>query len=165
MNKELKGTPLSTEDFQNNRVCTTTSDPNAHYAWDTGIAIGRFLKELKAGKIFGTHCQKCKRTVVPPRVFCELCMSSNIEWKELKDTGRINTFSLCYVDWDAKVVKEPYLPAVIEIDGASAGIGILHVLDEVAPKAIKIGMKVQAVWKEPIERKGDITDIKYWRPL
>ena len=162
---ELKGTPISKQDLESGKVLFTRGDPNAHYTWDTGIGIGRYLEGLRKGKIFGTYCKKCNRTVVPPRVFCELCFSPNIEWTQLKDTGIINTFSICYVSWNAERVQTPYLPAVIEIDGASKGHGILHLLDEVDPKTIKIGMKVKAMWKRPEERTGAITDIQYFKPL
>jgi uncharacterized OB-fold protein len=54
---------------------------------------------------------------------------------------------------------------VIEIDGASPGMGILHLLDEVDPDDIFIGMKVRAVWRPEEERSGAITDIKYFKPL
>ena len=60
--------------------------------------------------------------------------------------------------------EKPELPAVIEIDGASPGMGIMHRLGEVDPKKIRIGMKVKAVWKPAAEREGSITDIKYWKP-
>jgi uncharacterized OB-fold protein len=85
-----------------------------------------------------------------------------------KDTGRINTYSICYVNWDASRLKKgekPYLPAVIEIDGASSGMGIMHVLGEVDAEDVKIGMKVKAVWKKPDEREGAITDILYFKPV
>ncbi|MCI0530723.1 MAG: DNA-binding protein, partial [candidate division Zixibacteria bacterium] len=59
----------------------------------------------------------------------------------------------------------PQMPAVIEIDGTSKTKGILHMLGEVNPKDVKIGMKVKAVWKFPREREGAITDIKYFKPL
>jgi uncharacterized OB-fold protein len=62
-------------------------------------------------------------------------------------------------------VEEPEIPAVIEIDGASPGMGILHLLGEVDPQEVKIGMKVKAVWKPPQEREGAITDIKYFKPI
>ncbi|MBI4232407.1 OB-fold domain-containing protein, partial [Candidatus Peregrinibacteria bacterium] len=54
------------------------------------------------------------------------------------------------------------IPAVIEIDGASPGMGIMHMISGVDPKKVKVGMKVKAVWKSPKEREGAITDIKYW---
>jgi uncharacterized OB-fold protein len=43
-------------------------------------------------------------------------------------------------------------------------MGILHLLSEVDPKEVKIGMKVKAVWKPAEEREGAITDIKYFKP-
>jgi uncharacterized protein len=165
MKTKLPGTPLKKQDLESGAALFTRSKSNAFYAWDTGIGIGRYLQKLKQGEIWGTHCSKCERTVVPPRVFCELCMSPNVTWKKLHNTGTINTFSICNVRWDAKRVETPYLPAVIEIDGASPGHGIMHLLDEVEPEEIKIGMKVKAVWKRPEERTAEITDIQYWKPL
>lgn len=162
---ELKGTTVSKQDIESGKILSTKGDPNAWYNWDTGIGIGRYFEGLKEGKIWGTYCKQCNRTVIPPRVFCELCFSPNIEWKQLKDTGTINTFSICYVNWDASRVQTPHLPAVIEMDGATKGHGILHVLDEVDPKNIKIGMKVKAVWKRPEERTGSILDIQYFKPM
>ena len=53
---------------------------------------------------------------------------------------------------------------MIYIDGASDA-GFLHLLDEVKPEDVKVGMKVQAVWKPAEEREGSITDIKYFKPL
>jgi Predicted nucleic-acid-binding protein containing a Zn-ribbon len=45
------------------------------------------------------------------------------------------------------------------------GAGILHLLDEVNPDDIKIGMKVKAVWRPADERTGSITDIKHFKPV
>jgi hypothetical protein len=87
------------------------------------------------------------------------------EWVYLEDTGTVNTFSISYTDWAAARIEEPQLPAIIEIDGASKGIGILHLLGEVEPKDVHIGMRVKAVWKPPEERQGAITDIEYFKPL
>jgi len=159
------GKGLNDEDIKENRVCLTRWRADARYAWDCGIAIGRYLAGLKEGKIFGVRCEKCGRIMVPPRIFCEQCFRTIDQWVELADTGRVLTFSLCYITWDVKTIKEPEMPAVIEIDGASPGHGIMHLLGEVKPEDVKIGMRVKAVWKEEKEREGAITDIKYFKPL
>lgn len=162
----LSGTPLEKEDIETRKVLSTYWMPRAEYAWDAGIAIGRYLAGLKEGKILGVKCHgPCGRVMLPPRFFCELDFRPVDEWVELADTGTVNTFSLCYVTWDVKRLKEPQMPAVIEIDGASPGMGILHLLGEVDPQQVEIGMKVQAVWKPSEERIGAITDILYFRPL
>lgn len=161
----LPGTGLKDEDIRMGRVLTTHWVADACYGWDAGVAIGRYLAALKRGVILGVRCQKCGRTMVPPRVFCEWCFRDIDGWVELADTGRVNTFSLCYITWDVKRIKEPQIPAVIEIDGASPGMGIMHLLGEVKPEMVRIGMRVKAVWKPVAEREGAITDIRYFRPL
>ena len=135
------------------------------YAWSHGAALSRFFEELKNGRIVGRRCYRCRRVIVPPRMYCEECFRPTDEWVLLKDTGTVLTFSICYVGTDASRLKEPQIPAVIEIDGASKNMGILHILGEVEPSKVRIGMRVKAVWKPPEERTGDITDIKWFRPI
>lgn len=163
--KELPGTPLSGKELKSDKVITFKWRPNAKYAWSAGIAYGRFLDELKAGRIIGRKCSRCDRIIVPPRMFCEQCFVATDEWVYVKDTGTINTFSLSYLDADANRIKDPILVAVIDIDGASPGVGILHLLGNVDPDKIDVGMKVKAVWKPPEEREGSVTDILFWEPL
>jgi uncharacterized OB-fold protein len=38
-------------------------------------------------------------------------------------------------------------------------------LGEVNPKQVKIGMRVQAVWKPVEDRQASINDILYFKPL
>lgn len=161
--KNTRGKDLSTAEFA--KAHKVEFHPRMAYAYDAGYAIGRYLDGLKAGKLVGVHCRKCGRTLIPPRSFCEQCFVPLDTWVDLKDRGTVNTFSISYVRWDAARIKDPELPAVIDIEGASPGVGILHVLGEVDPKKIKMGMKVKAVWKPAKEREGKITDIKYFKPV
>jgi uncharacterized OB-fold protein len=163
--KEFPGLSLSEEDFANGNVLFNFDKLNGIFAWDTGVGIGTYLAGLKRGIILGSHCPSCRKIVVPPRVLCEWCYRPMDEYVQLKDTGTVNTFSLCYVTWDVKRIKEPQIPAVIEIDGASPLHGIMHMLGEVDPKKVKVGMRVQAVWKLPRERVGSINDILYFKPI
>jgi uncharacterized OB-fold protein len=162
----LAGTPLKEEDFKNKSILKEEwNDPGLSYTWSAGVAIGTYLDGLKKGKILGVRCRSCGRTMVPPRMFCEECFKTVDEFVPVQDTGTVNTFAICYIKTDASRQKRPQIPAVIEIDGASKGMGILHLLGEVKPADVKIGMKVRAVWKPARERKGDITDIRYFRPM
>ena len=169
-NDLLKGTatPLSQKDIAQGKVFSLPWNPKLKYAWDDGVAISRYLKELKEGRIIARKCDKCSRILVPPRMFCERCWRQTDEWVYVKDTGTINTFAISHVDWKAGRLPKGqryYTPAVIDLDGASKGIGILHMIDDIDPDKIKIGMKVKAVWKPKDEREGAITDIKYFKPV
>ncbi|MFQ5927206.1 MAG: Zn-ribbon domain-containing OB-fold protein [Terriglobia bacterium] len=163
--KLVRGTPLSRDDIKRGKTFLVAYTPRLNYAWDCGEAIGRYLEELKQGRLIARRCHRCERVMIPPRMFCELCFRATDDWVYVKDTGRVNTFSLCYVTWDVRMLRRPEIPAVIEIDGASPGMGILHLLGNVNPKAVRVGMRVRAVWKPLANRTGSITDIAYFAPL
>ena len=165
---EKTATKIKLKDIQAGKVLSTKDKPNLKYAWDNGVAVGRYLAELKNGKIIGKKCHVCKRVLVPPRLFCELCWRPTDEWTYVKDTGRILTYVVSHVNWDASRVKKGeryHTPAVIELDGAGKDQAILHLIDEIEPYDLRIGMKVKAVWKKPEERIGAITDIKYFKVI
>lgn len=162
---DLPGTPLSENDFSQGNILFNHDELHGEYAWDTGIAIRRYLAGFKAGVITGARCDTCRKVVVPPRTVCEWCYRPMSAYVHLQDTGIVNTFSLCYVTWDVKRIVEPEIPAVIEIDGASPLHGIMHLLGEIDPQKVSIGMRVQAVWKPPEERQGSVTDILYFKPI
>ena len=163
---EATATKVKLKDIQSGKVLSVHDKPNLKYAWDNGVAIGRYLAELKNGKIIGKFCESCKRVLVPPRLFCEICWKPTDDWAYVQDTGTILTFVVSHVNWDASRVekgKRFHTPAVIELDGAGKDQGILHLIDEIEPYDLKIGMKVKAVWKKPEERIGAITDIKHFK--
>jgi uncharacterized OB-fold protein len=160
-----RGTQVEAADLKRGKVFLNSYAPTLRYAWDTGEAIGRYLAELKAGRLIARSCRRCERIMIPPRMFCERCFRPTDDWVYVKDTGTVNTFSLCYVSWDVRRLKTPELPAVIEIDGASPGMGILHLIRKVDPKNVHVGMRVAAVWKPASQRTGSITDIAYWTPI
>lgn len=163
--KHYHGEEVKSEDLKAGKVAAVRFRPRIRYAWSAGVAMSRFLEELKNGQILATTCNKCERIMVPPRIFCEQCFKPIDGWTYVKDTGKINTFSISYIAGDASRIKEPIIVAVVELDGASKGMCILHVMGEVKPEDVKFDMKVKAVWKPPSERTGAITDIKYFKPL
>jgi uncharacterized protein len=163
--KFFPGKELGPNALESGEVLLSRTSADLKYSWASGEAIGRFLSELKNGRIIARKCLKCGRILVPPRMFCEDCFRDTDEWVFVKDSGSINTYSIAHVGTDAHRLSEPLFVAVISIDGASELMGFLHLLGEVSEKDIKIGMKVQAVWKPENERVGSILDIKYFRPI
>ena len=115
-----------------------------------------------ARRILGRSCSGCERVLVPPRMFCERCFRPTDAWVEVEATGIVQTYSIRHVAWDMRPLDVPELPAAIAIDGSDGGF--LHVLGEVDPAQVTMGMAVEAVWKHVGEREGSILDIAYFRP-
>lgn len=164
MDREFPGTALSSKDLKSGKILSWEDRFAARYAWDCGLAVGAYLEGLREGVLWATVCGGCRRVMVPPRTFCELCWRPVRRWRTLPGSGRVNTFSLCYVNWDATRRQDPLIPAVVELDGASPQMGILHLLGEVDPLQVEMGMAVEAVWRPEEERQGAITDILHFRP-
>lgn len=159
------GTELEAADLLEKKVTQTRFRPDAKYAWSAGEAMSRFLDELQAGRFIARTCRGCDRILFPPRMFCEECFRPTDEWTPIQDTGTIETFSVSYLDTDARRISDPILVGVVSLDGASPKMGMMHYFGEMTKDEIRIGMRVKAVWKPPDDRTGSVLDVRYFRPL
>ena len=48
-----------------------------------------YEQSLNEEKIMGSKCKKCGALALPPRPICVSCFSSEMEWVELKGTGKL----------------------------------------------------------------------------
>jgi len=159
------GKELHADDLYQAKVTQVRFRPDAKYAWSAGEAMSRFLEELQQGRLVARTCRRCKRVLFPPRMFCEECFRPTDGWTYIRDTGTIETFSVSYLDRDARRIAQPILVGVVSLDGASPMMGMMHYFAEMTPDQIRIGMRVKAVWRPPAERRGSVLDIAYFRPL
>jgi len=134
------------------------------YIYTMGIAGERFFNEIKKnGKIMGVKCKKCGLVYVPPRIYCERCFEKLEQWLDVGRRGTVHTYTIAHIEIDGSKLKEPTIYAVIKIDGTAGGF--IHKIGEVDPEKIKIGMKVEAIFKPKEKREGSITDIRYFKPV
>ncbi len=133
--------------------------PNRYSA---GAVGSRFLIEIRDKKrITGTRCPTCNRVYVPARSICKDCFGQLDEWVEVSDKGTVLTYTVCNQPNPVQPVETPLVYGIIQLDGADTGL--VHMLGEVNPEQLRIGMRVQAVFKE--QREASILDIKYFKPL
>lgn len=160
------GNPYRMRDIEEGRLSYTEDYFEVWYRWSLGKYLGKYLEGLKNGKILGRRCRVCRRIYVPPREVCQYCFRETDDWIDVGDTGRVNTAVVSYILADRSKIDQPLVIAVIELEGASEGMGILHRLGDVDPDDVIsrriFGKKVKAVWKPPEERTGSINDILYF---
>lgn len=138
------------------------------YKWSYGPVWTRFFDEFKNGKIMGTRCTKCNRTLVPARKFCPRCFEDTDEWVQVSDEGTVKTWVMITFEFSGQFMKPPYIEAMIDLEGAHTSfnhfIGGIDLSDfEEVKKRVKIGMRVRAKWRD--ERQGSIHDIEYFEPV
>ena len=133
--------------------------PNSYSA---GAVGSRFLIDLRdKKKIMGTRCPTCNRVYVPARSICKDCFGQLDEWVEVSNKGTVLTYSIEYEPKPIQPVDPPVIYGIIQLDGADTGL--VHMLGEVDPEQLRVGMRVQAVFSD--ERVASIMDIKYFKPL
>ncbi len=133
--------------------------PNTYAA---GAVGSRFLIELRDKKrIMGTKCTACNRVYVPARSICKDCLANLKEWVEVSDKGTLLTYTVCHEPNPVQPVDAPVIYGIVQLDGADTGF--VHMLGEVEPEQLRVGMRVQAVFKA--EREASILDIRYFKPI
>jgi len=132
------------------------------YKTFVGALASKFFSELRDNKkILGIRCPQCKLVYMPPRAVCGKCFAKLDEWVELSDKGTVLTYTVVNYKEPMHPMGPPFAYGIIQLDGADTGL--LHCIFGVDPSKLKIGMRVQAVFKE--KREGNMLDIKYFRPL
>jgi len=141
---------------------------NLPFRHTAGRFASRFFRELRDNqKIYGVRCPKCRRVLLPPRPMCERCFAPIEEWVEVGHQGTVEAYTVLCVPFMG-LPPPPLGMAVVKLDGADTGLN--HILGGIefsdpdkSGEAVKIGMRVEAVWRE--QRRGEILDIQYFKPV
>lgn len=142
-------------------VTTVEGALDITYRYSYGEHYDRFFREMRDNKrIMGVRCSRCSAVLLPPRPYCGFCYAPVDEWVELSDEGSVLTYTVIHLPFMGQPTEPPYVYAFIGLDGAD--VQFPHLLGEVEPADIKVGMRVKAVWSE--ERRGTLHDIRYFRP-
>ncbi|MEA1958062.1 MAG: OB-fold domain-containing protein [Chloroflexota bacterium] len=135
------------------------------YDWAMGPYSGRLFEEMRDNKkLWGIRCPGCKRLLFPPEAMCGYCFTEvNDDWVEMKDTGTLVQFTkagMPVFDNRTGMLKGAERPlSNVQLDD---GPYIMHWLEETDIDKLKLGMRVQAVWREHGRGRG-YEDIMYFR--
>ena len=131
------------------------------YKHSTGETIGRFLAGLKEQKRIWGQRVAGQGVVVPPLGYSETSGAAGGDWVEVKPTGTVTAVA---------VVHEPveglhpfptrFAFVLVRLDGADTALA--HVVTEGAEQ-VRVGARVEAVWRPDEERVGSIRDIARFR--
>jgi len=106
-------------------------------SFTTEAKVADFMTHLEAGRVMATRCRKCGVSYFPPKADCPSCLSSDVEWFEIKGKGKLNSYTLVNYGPTGFEADAPYILALAEFNG----IQILARLSrDIKQGDIKIGM-------------------------
>ncbi len=121
-----------------------------------------FLRALEEGKLLGARTGKNGKVYFPPK---EADPATGLEldnFVELPDKGTVTTFAIINIPFAGQRIKPPYVAAYVLLDGAD--IAFLHLVQEIDAAQVRMGMRVEAVWKPREEWGLGIDNIEYFKP-
>ncbi len=121
-----------------------------------------YLRGLAEGKIIGGRTDAKGKVYVPPRGASPTDGLPTREQVELPDTGTVTTFCIVNVPFLGQRIKPPYTAAYVLLDGAD--IAFLHLILDIDPAEVRMGMRVEAVWKPQDEWGYTLENIDHFRP-
>ena len=122
----------------------------------------KFFRGLAEGRILGQRCPKCHKVYVPPRGACPVDGVPTTDEVELPDRGTVTTYCIVNVPFLGQKITPPYVSAYVLLDGAD--IAFLHLILDAEASEVRMGMRVEAVWKPREEWGTTIENISHFRP-
>src|SRR6476620_1842891 len=121
-----------------------------------------FFRGLEQCRSLGQRCPACQKVYVPPRSACPVDGVATTEEVELAHTGTVTTFCIVNVPFLGQRITPPYVSAYVLLDGAD--IAFLHLILDIPAAEVRMGMRVEAVWKPRDEWGPTIENISHFRP-
>jgi hypothetical protein len=121
-----------------------------------------YLRALQQGKLLGATSSKDGKVYFPPREADPATGQVLDHFVELSDKGTVTTFAIINIPFAGQRIKPPYVAAYVLLDGAD--IPFLHLVTEIDAADVRMGMRVEAVWKPREEWDLGIDNIEHFRP-
>lgn len=143
-------------------VKSTKTPLHLDYEYTAGVATSQFLRAVEQKRLLGLRCPKCQKVYIPSRGACPTDGVPTTEEVELPHTGTVTTFCVVNVQFYGQQMEVPYVSANILVDGAD--LPLFGLIQEMPAADVRMGLRVEAVWKDDDELTTSLENIKWWRP-
>ena len=155
--------PSSTTGDSEDPVTGVITPVELDYLYAASPEESAFYRGLAEGRILGQRCPACQKVYVPPRSACPADGTPTSDEVELPGKGTVTTFCIVNVPFLGQRIKPPYVSAYVLLDGAD--IAFLHLILDIPAEEVRMGMRVEAVWKPRDEWGTTIENISHFRPV
>lgn len=143
-------------------VTTLATPIRIDYNYTAGLAQSRFLTGLSQGKFIGERCPKCGKVYVPSRGSCPTDGVPTGEEVVLGNSGTVTTFCVVNVAFAGQQIEVPYICAQVLLDGAN--LSFMALIQEMPTDQVRMGLRVEAVWKDREAWGPTMDSVEYFRP-
>ena len=144
-------------------VALMSSPLRMDYTYVAGTGRSVFLRGLAERRMLARRCPGCAQVYLPSPEFCSRCLQPVGEPFEVDGRGAVSTFCVVNFPFPGQVYQPPYVVAHIQVHGTDTRL--MHLVRDVSPERVRIGMEVEPVWVDDDELDTSMTSIRYYRPV
>ncbi|MFG1796926.1 Zn-ribbon domain-containing OB-fold protein [Nocardia sp. NPDC049149] len=159
---EKPSTPTASAASTDEPVTMITTPVDLAYKHTASPQETVYLRGLAEGKLLGGRTDAAGKVYFPPRGANPTDGRPTDEVVELPDRGTVTTFCIVNVPFLGQRIKPPYVAAYVLLDGAD--IPVLHLVLGCEASEVRMGMRVEAVWKPREEWGFGLENVDHFRP-
>ena len=131
------------------------------YTRSLGPVLGRFMSALAVRQIVGVRGSD-GRVHVPPVEYDPVTAAPLAEFVDVSDEGDVLSWTWSPRPLEGQPIDRPFAWALIRLDGAD--IAFLHIVLGCAADEVRMGMRIEAVWRPRDEWGPTLQNIDHFRP-
>lgn len=125
------------------------------------FTIEQFYKFASERKLMAAKCKKCGTMLLPPRPMCTKCFSSDLEWVELKNKGKLLTYTVIHVSPKQFESLIPYAVGIVKLEDGPKLPGMIQ---GVEPEKISVGMDLKVDFDTAIPSEWPMWPRYFFKP-
>ena len=110
------------------------------------FTVSSFYAFLDQKQLMAAQCDDCKTVILPPKPMCTKCMSTNLKWIKLTDTGKLVSYTVIHVAPEQFQSMAPYSVGIVEFGD---GLRLPGMICGASQEMLNVGMPLKIEFNAP----------------
>lgn len=107
---------------------------------ESSFTVSNFYKFVNEKRLMAVKCNNCGSTFLPPKPTCTNCLSTELKWIEVENSGKLLSYTIIHVAPEHFKSMAPYTIGIIEF---KKGLRLPGMICGVSPENLKVGMPLK----------------------
>lgn len=125
------------------------------------FTIENFYRFVGEGKLMAAKCNKCCHVLLPPKPICPKCLTKDLKWTEVKNKGKLLTYTVIHVSPAQFQSMCPYALGIVKLDDGPNLIGMIRGIE---PSKIKVGMNLTVDFDKTLQSQWPVWPRYFFKP-
>ena len=127
------------------------------------FTVSSFYALLEQKQLMAVKCCECNAVILPPKPMCTNCLSTNLKWVKLPETGKLISYTIIHVAPEQFQSMAPYAVGIVEFD---EGLRLPGMIDKNVPEnELKVGIELKIGFESSNSSQWPTWGRYFFRPV